>query len=198
MNNFSQVTDEQLAFRYIDGDNKAFDELLKRTQSKLYDYIFFMVKDAQLADDIFQDTFIRVIDSMHNGHYTENGKFMGFLIRIAHNLVMDHFRKAKNRKVVESDEDLAITSYKSGENMDINREDIYVHDQSVNELKILMNSLPENQRKVVYMRCFMDMSFKEIAQVTSCSINTALGRMRYATINMRKMARAHNISMPTL
>ncbi len=195
MTNFSQITDEQLALRYVDGDNKAFDELLKRTQSKLYDYIFFIVKDSHIADDIFQDTFIRVIDNLQKGRYKESGKFMGFLLRIAHNLIMDHFRKKKNQKVIESDNDLEKECYKLGGNTDSNREDQYIRDRSMTELNLLMNALPESQREVVYLRCYQNLSFKEIAEKTSCSINTALGRMRYATLNMRKMARNYGLTL---
>ena len=198
MASYLQMTDEQLALRYVDGDNRAFDVLLDRTQKKLYNYIFFVVKDSEIADDIFQDTFVKVIDRLQTGRYVESGKFMGFLTRIAHNLIMDYFRKEKSKKVVDAENDLELTQYRNNNTLESNREDAYIYDQSMSDLKKMMNALPDSQREVVYMRFFQNMSFKEIAETTNCSINTALGRMRYATLNMRKMARQNNFTMPEL
>ena len=183
------LTDDQLAERYIAGDNRAFDQLLKRSQDKVYNYIISLVKDETLADDIFQGTFVKVINKLQLGQYTYNGKFLAWVNRIAHNLIMDYFRHEKSSKIIDTETDIDITAYKGSSAVRESIESDIVHGQMLEEAQKLLNFLPETQREVVVMRYFQDLSFKEIADVTDVSINTALGRMRYAVLNMRRMAR---------
>ncbi len=194
MTNFMHLTNEQLALRYIDGDNRAFDELLKRTQDRLYNYILCIVKNTEIANDIFQDTFVKVIDRLNRGQYADSGLFQGWIMRIAHNLIMDYFRHNKSEKTVNVDSDIDITAFKcgTGENS-ISRESEIIYEQTLTDVQKIMNLLPTNQREVVYMRYFQNLSFKEIADITDVSINTALGRMRYAILNMRRIARQYNV-----
>ena len=198
MKNISQMTDEQLAFRYIKGDNKAFDELLKRVQGKLYSYIFFIVKDEGVADDFFQETLTRAINYMHQGQYTVRGKFQSWLCRIAHNLIMDSYRRDRVSGVIDNRYDMDITVFRGNANIRNSHsscETDIAYDQSLTDARKLMDALPETQREVVFMRFYQNLSFKEIAETTNVSINTALGRMRYAVLNMRKMARQYNIEL---
>ena len=190
------LTDEQLAERYVSGDNRAFDELLKRTQSKVFNYIHSVVKDEALADDLFQDTFVKVINKLQIGQYADTGKFQAWVTRIAHNLIMDHFRHEKTAKIIDTDNDLDLTTYKGSSALRESRENEIVYDQTLVYAKKVMDALPEVQKEVVYMRYYQDLSFKEIADITNVSINTALGRMRYAILNMRRIARQHNLAMP--
>lgn len=187
------LTDDQLAERYIGGDNKAFDELLKRSQDKVYNYILCLVKDESLADDLFQDTFVKVINKLQLGQYTYNGKFLAWVNRIAHNLIMDYFRHEKSSKILDTETDIDITAYRGSSAIRESVESDIVHSQMLEEAKKMLNFLPEAQREVVIMRYFHELSFKEIADVTDVSINTALGRMRYAVLNMRRMARHQNL-----
>ncbi|MDO5447951.1 MAG: sigma-70 family RNA polymerase sigma factor [Prevotellaceae bacterium] len=193
MVNFMHLTDDQLAERYIGGDNKAFDELLKRSQDKVYNYILCLVKDESLADDLFQDTFVKVINKLQLGQYTYNGKFLAWVNRIAHNLIMDYFRHEKSSKILDTETDIDITAYRGSSAIRESVESDIVHSQMLEEAKKMLNFLPEAQREVVIMRYFHELSFKEIADVTDVSINTALGRMRYAVLNMRRMARHQNL-----
>lgn len=191
------LTDEQLALLYIDGDCKAFDELLKRIKDKLYNYIFCLVKDSNLADDFFQETFIKVIDRLHAGQYTIQGSFQGWVMRMAHNLIMDYFRKEKTSRSVDTHDNIDMTIYRntmgSGE---LTREEQLTYNQSLHDAKMIMDMLPMCQREVAFMRYYQDLSFKEIAEITNVSINTALGRMRYAVLNMKKMAKKLNLNSP--
>lgn len=196
MVNLIHLTDEQLAERYVSGDNRAFDELLKRTQSKVFNYIHSVVKDEALADDLFQDTFVKVINKLQMGQYADTGKFQAWVTRIAHNLIMDHFRHEKTAKIIDTDNDLDLTTYKGSSALRESRENEIVYDQTLVYAKKVMDALPEVQKEVVYMRYYQDLSFKEIADITNVSINTALGRMRYAILNMRRIARQHNLAMP--
>ena len=196
MVNLIHLTDEQLAERYVSGDNRAFDELLKRTQSKVFNYIPSVVKDEALADDLFQDTFVKVINKLQMGQYADTGKFQAWVTRIAHNLIMDHFRHEKTAKIIDTDNDLDLTTYKGSSALRESRENEIVYDQTLVYAKKVMDALPEVQKEVVYMRYYQDLSFKEIADITNVSINTALGRMRYAILNMRRIARQHNLAMP--
>jgi RNA polymerase sigma-70 factor (ECF subfamily) len=195
MKKFEGVTDEQLALLYVGGDNKAFDELLARTQTKLFTYIMFVVRDHDMADDIFQETFVKVITKLQNGQYTDSGKFQFWVTRIAHNVIMDWYRAQKNEHIVEPTEDNDLTNLKGASVLDTYRETELVNEQVLADVKRLMNALPTPQREVVYMRFFQQLSFKEIAELTGVSINTALGRMRYALINLRRMAKEHKMEL---
>lgn len=189
------MTDEELALLYVDGDNKAFDELLARNQSKLFTYIMFVVRDQETANDIFQDTFVKVIMKLQEGKYTDSGKFSFWVTRIAHNVIMDWYRQGKNEHIVEMAEDNDLTNLRSASVMDVCREEEIVSEQVMADVRRMMNALPAPQREVVYMRFYQGLSFKEIAEITGVSINTSLGRMRYAILNLRRMARQHNITL---
>ena len=195
MKNYDSMTDEMLALRYVGGDNRAFDELLTRNQQKLYNYILFVVRDPELANDVFQDTFVKVITKLQEGKYTDSGKFAFWLTRIAHNIIMDSYRQQRSEHIVEPTEDNDLSNLRSDDLMDINRENEFVNAQVMNDVRHMMDALPAPQREVVYMRFYQDLSFKEIAEMTGVSINTSLGRMRYALINMRRMAKQHNIQL---
>ena len=185
MTPLSKLTDNDLINLFVAGNVNALEVLVLRHKDKLYTSILFLVKDKYLAEDIFQDVFIRIIDTMRGGRYTEEGKFLPWAMRIAHNLCVDHFRKVKRTPTI-----------KTGENQDIfevlnftedSAEDKMMKKQSHSRVRDMLDQLPEDQREVIILRHYADMSFKEIATVTNCSINTALGRMRYGLINLRKM-----------
>lgn len=187
-------TDEQLVALYVSGQNEAFDVLLERYKDKLYSYIFYIIKNADLADDLFQETFVKAIMTIKQGRYVENGKFYPWLTRIAHNLLIDQFRNERNENTISNDEvegDLFNNCMLS----DDSTESVLVYEQSLRDVKKLMDHLPDNQREVVFMRYYQDLSFKEISDITGVSINTALGRMRYAILNMRRMAQENNIAL---
>ena len=189
------MTDEMLALQYVGGDNGAFDELLTRNQKKLYDYIMFVVRDPELANDVFQETFVKIITRLQEGKYTDSGKFSFWMIRIAHNVIMDTFRQQKSLHIIEPTTGNDLTKLKSENIMDLNRENEYVNAQVLHDVRHIMDLLPAPQREVVYMRFYQELSFKEIAETTGVSINTSLGRMRYALINMRRMARQYKIQL---
>ena len=195
MKNYASRTDEELALLYVKGDCQAFDELLTRNQQKLYSYIMFVVRDPELANDVFQDTFVKVITKLQEGKYTDSGKFIFWLTRIAHNVIMDNYRQQRSEHVVEPTEDNDLSKLRNNDLMDINRENELVNTQILSDVRHLMDTLPAAQREVVYMRFYQDLSFKEIAELTGVSINTSLGRMRYALINMRRMAKQHHIQL---
>ena len=195
MKNLSEMSDEALALSYVNGNNRAFDELLRRNQTKLYAYILFVVHDRDKADDIFQETFVKVITKLHEGKYTNSGKFSAWLMRIAHNIIMDIYREQRNDHVVEMGEDNDLTTINPTNLLDSNIESQFVNEQILADVKKMMNLLPDCQREVVYMRYYQQLSFKEIANITNVSINTALGRMRYALLNMRRMAREHQMGL---
>lgn len=194
MKNLNEMTDEELALSYVGGCNKAFDLLLQRNQSKLFSYILFVVRDHNQADDIFQETFVKVITRLQEGRYTASGRFASWIMRIAHNVIMDRYRLQKSDRIVETNEDNNLGNIGiSTELFDTSIESRYVNEQVLLDVKKLMNKLPPTQREVVFMRFYQELSFKEIAELTNVSINTALGRMRYAIINLRRMAKEHNI-----
>lgn len=195
MKRFEGMTDEALALLYVGGDNRAFDELLSRTQQKLFTYIMFVVRDHDMADDIFQETFVKVIMKLQQGQYTDSGKFQFWLTRIAHNVIMDWYRSVRNQHIVEPTEDNDLSNLRGASLMDSYRESEIVNEQVLCDVKKMMNALPAPQREVVYMRFYQKLSFKEIAELTGVSINTALGRMRYAIINLRRMAKEHKIEL---
>ena len=192
MKNLNQLTDDMLVALYSKGENKAFDELLSRYQDKLFNYIYFVVHNQELAEDIFQETFVKAIVSIQQGRYTADGKFSAWITRIAHNLVIDSFRQERNENTVSNDEG-EIDLFNNAELCDDNIEMQMVNDQTLNDIRRLVDALPDNQREVVYMRYYQDLSFKEIADITGVSINTALGRMRYAILNMRRIAQENDI-----
>lgn len=195
MNNLFEMSDEQLALLYIDGDNRAFDLLLQRNQSKLYSYIIFVVRDRDIADDIFQETFVKVITKLHQRKYATTGKFSAWLMRIAHNIIMDWYREQRAGHIVEPTADNDLSNLSGQQVMDSNIEGHFVNEQILCDVKRMMNLLPPTQREVVFMRFYQDLSFKEIAELTNVSINTALGRMRYAVLNLRRMAKSHHIEL---
>lgn len=192
MQNLKQLTDEQLVAAYAGGNNEAFDTLLGRHSQRLYTYILHIVKDSALADDIFQETFVKAITTIKQGRYAESGKFSAWITRIAHNLVIDNFRQEKSENTLSADTD-DIDIFNRRELADGNIEDLLVTEQIHTDVRRIMDSLPQSQREVLDMRFFRDMSFKEIAEATGVSINTALGRMRYAVLNMRRIAEKNNI-----
>lgn len=195
MHNFKTMTDDALIKEYLSGGNRAFDELLVRYQSKLFSYIVFMVKKQDLADDLFQETFVKVISQLHEGKYLANGKFYSWLTRIAHNVVVDYFRDCNDVTFYDAPNDNDLSNIKQLSVMDINREEEIAYQQVLSDVRKLMHNLPSVQSEIVYMRYYQNLSFKEIADVTGVSINTALGRMRYALINMRRLMRKHNMML---
>lgn len=187
MNKFNTMTDEQLVVAYSHGDNKAFETLLARHEQYLFNYIFYTVRNNDLADDIFQETFIKAITTLKQGRYSESGKFRAWITRIAHNLIIDYFRQEKNENTVSNNE-YDYDLFNNHTLCDDDIEAVLVKKQVLNDVKKLVQFLPDLQREVLSMRYYEDLSFKEIADRTGVSINTALGRMRYAILNMRKMA----------
>lgn len=187
-------SDRELIERYQDGDVHSFELLIGRYQKQVYSYILTLVKDKQLADDVFQDTFVKVIQTIKSKSYKDDGRFVQFAMRIAHNLVIDHFRKENRIPTVESSSE----DYNYIDNVPITDHSVeqgLVVDQIYSDLHRMITFLPDEQREVLRMRIFDDMSFKDIADITNVSINTALGRMRYALINLRKMMVANNMTL---
>lgn len=195
MKQLHEMTNEELALSYINGDNKAFDLLLSRNQEQLFSYIFFIVKDRALADDLFQETFIKVITKLNEGKYCTNGRFGAWLITVAHNTIMDFYRSSKNDKYLNNIDTNEFDNAVSISLMDSCIENHYVNQQVLKDVKHMVDMLPTLQREVVFMRFFQQLSFKEIAEITNVSINTALGRMRYAILNLRRMAKTNGITL---
>ena len=195
MKQLHEMTNEELALSYINGDNKAFDLLLSRNQEQLFSYIFFIVKDRALADDLFQETFIKVITKLNEGKYCTNGRFGAWLIAVAHNTIMDFYRSSKNDKYLNNIDTNEFDNAVSISLMDSCIENHYVNQQVLKDVKRMVDMLPTLQREVVFMRFFQQLSFKEIAEITNVSINTALGRMRYAILNLRRMAKTNGITL---
>lgn len=187
-------TDYELVNQFINGDQSSIEELIKRHRTKVYTYILLMVKSHPLAEDLFQDTFIKVVKSLLQGKYKDNGKFLSWVLRIAHNLIIDHFRK-ENQLNTCSNEDYEVDLFNSPKYADKTIEDNLVQKQIVKELRALINELPPDQKEVILLRHYGELSFKEIADFTNVSINTALGRMRYALINLRKLIEEKNLSL---
>jgi len=189
----SVLSDQELVRNYINGDNSSFEILLTRHKSRVFAFIMSKIKNRDITEDIFQDTFIKVINSLQRGKYNEEGKFLPWMMRIAHNLVIDHFRKeAKMKKIRPTDEFNIFDVINDGSR---NQEEDMIRKRVHADLNMLINDLPEDQMEVLKMRYFEDMSFKKIATVTGISINTALGRMRYALINLRKLAEEQNVDL---
>ena len=188
------ISDYELITRFIKGEESCFEQLIHRHKSKVFAYISLYIRDQALAEDIFQDTFLKVIQSVRAGKYSDNGKFLPWVMRIAHNLVIDNFRRVKQMNTISNDNyesDLFNSAKLSGDNI----EDDIIKRQILKDVRAMISSLPDDQREVVILRHYADMSFKEIADLTGVSINTALGRMRYALINMRKMMEEKKISL---
>ena len=196
MKKLTKPTDRELVQAYANNDNEAFDELLRRHQDKVYSYIYHVVKNKELVDDLFQETFVKAIMTIKQGGYTEHGKFSAWLIRIAHNLVIDSFRHEKWENMISSAEDES-DPLNRRELSEGNIEDFMINDQIKKDIRKIVMSLPDAQREVLVMRFYRNMSFKEIADATSVSINTALGRMRYGIMNMRRIAAENNIALVT-
>ncbi len=194
MQSCKSCTDKDLICMYIHGGKeRAFETLLNRHKSKIYTSIYMFVKDRDLANDIFQETFIKVIDTFRSGKYNEEGKFIQWALRISYNLCVDFFRKNKRRKTITPSEDFDIFNLIAAK--DDNQETVIMKEQTYSKVRKLVDSLPQEQKEVVLLRNYADLSFKEIAELTNVSINTALGRMRYALINIRKTISEHHISL---
>lgn len=194
MENLQKMTDDALVALYSKGNNQAFDILLDRYKDKLYSYIYFVVHNEEQTEDIFQETFVKAIVTIQQGRYLADGKFGAWLTRIAHNLVIDFFRQERNENVISNDE-VEVDLFNNANLSDDTIETRMVNEQVLRDVRRLVNFLPESQREVVYMRFYQGLSFKEISEITGVSINTALGRMRYALLNLRRMAEEKDIEL---
>lgn len=194
MLNYSRLADEKLVAAYAKGDNQSFDILLRRHQEKVFNYVLSIVRDPDTANDIFQETFIKAITTIKQGRYMETGKFAAWITRIAHNLIIDYYRQERSGNMTSADDETANVLNRK-EFSDENIEDILVDEQIRADVRRIVAILPDNQREVLEMRYYRDMSFKEIAEATQVSINTALGRMRYAILNLRRIVKENNISL---
>jgi len=195
MRTLNELADEELVRLYIEGNNCAFDVLLNRYKDKVFTYLLYSVKSQELAEDLFQDVFIKIVTRIKKGKYAENGKFSAWIMRIVHNHVIDHYRTTPSEVIISNDESEVDLFNSPSVAVNENREQEMIDQQTLKEVKGLIAMLPDNQREVLLMRFFDDLSFKEIAQKTNCSINTALGRMRYAILNLRKLANEHGINI---
>lgn len=187
------VSDHELIVQFVNGNQSGIVQLIKRHKSKVFSYILINVKNRELAEDVFQDTFCKVIDSLRAGKYKDEGRFPSWVIRIAHNLIIDHYRKSNKLKTISNNDNDDYDLFNSAKYSDKNAESIIIETQISNDVKKLINQLPEDQKEVIILRHYVGMSFKEIAAHSNVSINTALGRMRYALINLRKMIKEHNL-----
>ena len=188
------ISDYELIMRFVKGEQSCFEHLIHRHKNKVFAYISLYIRDQALAEDLFQDTFLKVIQSVKTGKYYDNGKFISWVMRIAHNLIIDHFRRVKQMNTISND-DYESDLFNSKKLSEDNVEDNLVKNQIHKDIRMLISKLPDDQREVVILRHYSDMSFKEIANITGVSINTALGRMRYALINIRKMMDEKKISL---
>ncbi len=195
MNKYVSMTDDELVSRYANGESEAFVSLLNRHNKRIFSYILFYVKDEDVANDIFQDTFFRAITVIRQHRYSANDKFFSFLCRVAHNLIIDYFRARKSENQVGEECLDYANVLQQADLQDANIEDKLVASQILRDVKKLMNELPDSQREIVRMRFYENLSFKEIAELTNISINTALGRMRYAIMNMRRMAEENHLAL---
>ncbi len=193
MRMFKDFTDQQLVRLFKEGNSNALEALVIRHKDKLFTSIVLLVKDKYLAEDLFQEVFIRVIDTIRGGRYTEEGKFLPWAMRIAHNLCVDHFRKVKRTPIIKTSDNHDIFEVLNFS--EDNAEQKMMKNQSYDRIRRMLDLLPEEQREVIVLRHYADLSFKEISNLTNCSINTALGRMRYGLINMRKMMTEKQISL---
>ena len=191
MNKLSLQEDSVLVSNYINGHEKSLEVLIVRHKQRIYSFIYSKVLNRDITEDVFQDTFIKVINTLRKGKYNEEGKFLPWVMRIAHNLVIDHFRKNNRMPKFRNTDEFDIFSVLSDGNL--NAENILINEQIHNDVRELVEELPQDQKEVLIMRLYKDMSFKEIAEITDVSINTALGRMRYALINLRKIVEEKKI-----
>lgn len=189
----AELQDQDLVSLYIQGNESCLEDLITRHKKRVFSYIMMIVRDRHLAEDVFQDTFIKVIQTLKRGTYNDEGKFLPWVLRIAHNLIIDHFRRVKRMPVVNGGDDFDIFSILTLSQ--INAEDKLTKRQIRSDVRKAIENLPIEQREVLIMRYYIDMSFKEIADTTNCSINTALGRMRYALINLKKMLEKQDIAL---
>ena len=194
MSKLNLMTDEDLVVSYAEGNNSAFDVLLNRYKGSVHSYIYFIVRNKELTEDLFQETFVKVITTIKQGRYTDNGKFKAWIMRIAHNLIIDNFRQERNETLISNDE-VEVDLFNNMKLCDHTIEEKLVKQQVLEDVRRLVGFLPETQRKVLEMRFYQDMSFKEIADTTGVSINTALGRMRYAIMNMRRLAEENHMEL---
>ena len=189
----SDFSDQDLVKKYINGDNTSFEILLNRHKNRVFAFIMSKIKNKDLSEDIFQDTYVKVINSLQKGKYNEEGKFLPWVMRIAHNLVIDHFRKQKKMQMIRSSNDFDI--FDVIKDNKINADEKMIKDQIFGDLNLLIDKLPSDQREVLKMRYFEELSFKKIAEYFDISINTALGRMRYALINLRALSKKHHVDL---
>lgn len=194
MKKIMDMTDEELALSYIDGNNQAFDLLLSRNESKLFSYILFVVRNRDTANDIFQETFVKVITQLQERRYAVTGKFGAWVMRIAHNVIMDWYREQRAERIIEPTQDNDLSNISDGLVVE-SIESRYVNEQVMRDVRKMLDRLPASQREVVFMRFYQQLSFKEIAETTDVSINTALGRMRYAVLNLRRMAKGNHVEL---
>ena len=189
----SNISDQELVKKYINGDNKSFEILLNRHKNRVFAFIMSKIKNKDLSEDIFQDTYVKVVNSLQKGKYNEEGKFLPWVMRIAHNLVIDHFRRQKKMQMVRSNNDFNI--FDVIKDNKINADEKLIKDQIFNDLNSLVDKLPKDQKDVLKMRYYEELSFKKIAEHFDISINTALGRMRYALINLRSLSKKHHVDL---
>ena len=195
MKQLRELADEQLVSLYQEGNNSAFDTLLKRYQQRVFSYLLYSVKNQELAEDLFQDVFMKMVVRIKSGQYAENGKFSSWMMRIVHNHLIDYYRTAPNAIILSNDESEVDLFNNADIAVNENREKEMIDQQTLREIRGLIALLPDPQREVLLMRVNEELSFKEIAEKTNCSINTALGRMRYAILNLRQMAYERGISL---
>jgi RNA polymerase sigma-70 factor (ECF subfamily) len=193
MKNQNNLTDQELVRAYINGNANALSSLVERYKDKIFTSIYLLVKDKYLAEDIFQEVFIKIIDTLRNGRYTDEGKFLPWALRIAHNMCVDHFRKVKRSPSIKTSDDHDIFEVLNFSEAGADQK--IMANQSHDKIRRMVDLLPEDQREVIILRNYADKSFKEIAELTNCSINTALGRMRYGLINLRKMMTEKQIAL---
>ena len=186
-------SDQDLVKKYINGDNTSFEILLNRHKNRVFAFIMSKIKNKDLSEDIFQDTYVKVVNSLQKGKYNEEGKFLPWVMRIAHNLVIDHFRKQKKMQMIRSSNDFDI--FDVIKDNKINADEKMIKDQIFGDLNLLIDKLPSDQREVLKMRYYEELSFKKIAEYFDISINTALGRMRYALINLRALSKKHHVDL---
>lgn len=198
MEKIEKLSDERLVSLYLHGNDVAFDILVKRYESKVFTYIFYSVKKQEVAEDIFQETFMKAIVAIKQGRYAENGKFSSWMMRIAHNTLLDYFRQCQTENVISNDASEIDLFNDSSLAVNDHVENQMIDRQTLRDVRFLISQLPDSQREVVLMRFYREMSFKEIAETTGVSINTALGRMRYAIINLRRLASEYDLNMQWL
>jgi RNA polymerase sigma factor (sigma-70 family) len=191
--NLSELTDQQLVQLYLKGNVEALSAFIVKNKTKIYTSIYLLVKDKYVAEDIFQDVFIKVIDTLKEGKYSDEGKFLPWVMRIAHNMSVDHFRKAKRMPIIRTNEGEDIFEALNFMEPSVDRG--MISRQTAQSVRSMIDALPEDLREVIILRNYAELSFKEIAEITNCSINTALGRMRYALLNLRKMAEQRHVSL---